>query len=143
MLLKLLVCFLFSLNFAYADTTENWYSGLSRLKDASLLEFSRSSLNKMKIKYLYLKNESFERNQAIVISPGFAENHLKYSGLIEKFYSQGFDIFIINHRAMGASDRYPLIWDMTVDLNQQIVHIDSFQDYVDDFKYLFCTKHHS
>ena len=140
--------FLISFN-GFADVTENWFAGLNKLKMAKIHSFKRSLKDdpkQMDLKYVFLKSVNKRRERAIVVSPGFAENHLKYAGLTEQFLSQGFDVFIINHRGMGFSDRYLRKEGMSQELHRQIVHVDSFGEYILDFEYFVKTiirkRHH-
>lgn len=61
----------------------------------------------------------------IAISYGFCESSLKYHELIYYFYSQGYQVAILDHRGHGKSVR-------EVD-DPSVVHIDLFTRYVRDF----------
>ena len=42
----------------------------------------------------------------LVISPGQGEPALKYAELVYDLKDTGYDIFVIDHRGQGASDRH-------------------------------------
>ena len=63
----------------------------------------------------------------IVIVPGRCESYLKYQELSFDLYSQGYSIFIIDHRGQGLSGRMLL--------NVDKGYVARFQDYVDDLHY--------
>lgn len=65
--------------------------------------------------------------QAIVISPGRIESYLKYQELSYDLAQHGFDIYIIDHRGQGLSDR--------LTNNPEQGHVVQFSDYVTDFAY--------
>ncbi len=72
----------------------------------------------------------------LVIVPGRSESYLKYQELAFDLYSQGYNIFIIDHRGQGLSDRLLP--------NPNKGYVKAFQDYVDDLAYLInnvVTKH--
>lgn len=64
---------------------------------------------------------------SIVIVPGRCESYLKYQELIFELHSQGYSIFIIDHRGQGLSGR------LLADISKG--YVNKFQDYVDDFQY--------
>jgi lysophospholipase len=64
---------------------------------------------------------------ALVIVPGRSEGYLKYQELAFDFYSQGYSIFIIDHRGQGLSGRLLA--------NPNKGYVEYFQDYVDDLQY--------
>jgi len=64
---------------------------------------------------------------ALVIVPGRSEGYLKYQELAFDLYTQGYSIFIIDHRGQGLSQRL-----LT---NPNKGYVEDFQDYVDDLQY--------
>jgi lysophospholipase len=65
---------------------------------------------------------------ALVIVPGRSESYLKYQELALDLYTQGYNIFIIDHRGQGLSERLLE--------NPHKGYVKDFQDYVEDFRYL-------
>jgi lysophospholipase len=63
--------------------------------------------------------------KAIVISQGRNESVLKYKELAYDFNQQGYDVFLIDHRGQGFSERFGG--------DQHRGYVVDFQDYVDDF----------
>jgi lysophospholipase len=64
-------------------------------------------------------------NKVVVISQGRNESVLKYKELAYDFHQQGYDIFLIDHRGQGFSERFGG--------DQHRGYVVDFQDYVDDF----------
>ena len=123
---------------SFADVADDWYAGMMKIKKAGIQSFKRpSDKDQLTLRYVYLQAErrEGEKQKGIVISPGYGENFYKYSSISEEFLREGFDVFIINHRGMGYSDRYEKLEDMDYTLHRQTVHIESFDDYVKDFIY--------
>lgn len=60
----------------------------------------------------------------VVISHGFSEFEEKYEEQVYVFLKQGFNVYFVEHRGHGYSDR------STQD--EEIVHVDNFEQYVDD-----------
>lgn len=65
--------------------------------------------------------------EAIVIVPGRCESYLKYQELAYDLFKRGYNIYIIDHRGQGLSQR------LLDDLNKG--YVAKFQDYVDDLSY--------
>lgn len=65
--------------------------------------------------------------QTIVLVPGRCESYLKYQELTFDLYHQGYNIFIIDHRGQGLSDR------LLPNLHKG--YVNKFQDYVEDLQY--------
>jgi lysophospholipase len=61
---------------------------------------------------------------SIVLLPGYTESYTKYGELAFDLTQAGFDLFAMDHRGMGHSQRLAA--------NPQIVHVQSFDDYVAD-----------
>ncbi len=64
---------------------------------------------------------------SLVLVPGRSESYLKYQELAFDLYQKGFNIFIIDHRGQGLSER--LI------ANKHKGYVVKFQHYIDDLKY--------
>ncbi|WP_019616247.1 alpha/beta fold hydrolase [Psychromonas ossibalaenae] len=64
-------------------------------------------------------------NKAIVISQGRNESILKYKELAYDLSSQGYDLYLIDHRGQGFSER--------LGGDKHRGHIEQFQDYIVDF----------
>jgi len=63
-------------------------------------------------------------NKAIVISQGRNESVLKYKETAYDLHQQGYDVFLIDHRGQGFSERFGG--------DQYRGYVENFQDYVDD-----------
>ncbi len=77
----------------------------------------------LKINYLVYKAKN--PIGVIAVSPGQAEAALKYIEFIYDMKDAGYDIFVIDHRGQGTSDR------MLPDSVKS--HVENFTHYVDDF----------
>jgi lysophospholipase len=73
-----------------------------------------------------------QARQTLVISTGRVESYVKYKEIIFDLYHVGFDIFIMDHRGQGLSQR--------TSPNPMHGHIDDFAQYVDDLLY-FVDEH--
>ena len=65
-----------------------------------------------------------QRRACLVIIPGRSEGYLKYQELAFDLFQHGYDIFIIDHRGQGISERLLA--------NPHKGYVDSFEDYSDD-----------
>lgn len=72
----------------------------------------------------YVCFTSSHHSKAILIAPGRSESYIKYSEVAYDLFNCGYDIFIIDHRGQGSSDR------MLEDTHRG--HVEKFSDYVDD-----------
>ena len=63
-------------------------------------------------------------DKAIVISQGRNESVLKYKEVVNDLSQQGYDIFLIDHRGQGFSERFGG--------DEHRGYVENFQDYVDD-----------
>ena len=86
-------------------------------------EAGRLKTNDSEIYYESYVNS--EEKGAIVISHGFCEFTTKYTEVIYYFFSEGYSVFIMDHRGHGYSSRK--LDDLTK------VYIDSYSEYVKDF----------
>lgn len=75
-------------------------------------------------KEIYTVSIKTGNSKAIVISPGRSESALKYKELAFDLNRQGYDIYIIDHRGQGLSQR--------LGGDQNKGHVEQFQDYIDD-----------
>ena len=87
---------------------------------------SFKGIKDIEIHYALFTHKSCD-SPALVIVPGRSESYLKYRELALDLYSQGFSIFIIDHRGQGLSGRLLA--------NKNKGYVEYFQDYVDDFRY--------
>ncbi|MBQ7147619.1 MAG: alpha/beta hydrolase [Pseudobutyrivibrio sp.] len=88
-----------------------------------------TSKDGLKLHYQYYINP--QEKASIVISHGFCEFISKFAETIYYFYQMGYSVFMIEHRGHGLSDRQVQSYS--------IVHVNHFEDYVDDFN-LFIEK---
>lgn len=82
-------------------------------------------LGKDQKKVHYYYSVSPENKKTLVISPGRTEPSAKYAEVVYDLKDSGFNIFLIDHRGQGESER------MVSDSHKGYVR--DFQDYVDDF----------
>jgi len=71
---------------------------------------------------------------AVVISNGRTESSIKYQEVIYDLYNNGYQVFILDHRGQGFSNREP---DLASDPSEeawQIGDVKNFDHYVDDLK---------
>ncbi len=85
-------------------------------------------INGIRVRYMAI-NEG--HSKAIIISPGRVETYVKYQEVAYDLGQQGYDIYIIDHRGQGFSER------MTDDHHQG--HVEKFDYYVRDLKTFFDT----
>ncbi|AGH80415.1 alpha/beta hydrolase fold protein [Psychromonas sp. CNPT3] len=70
-------------------------------------------------------------SRVIVISQGRSETTLKYKELAFELNKQGFDIYLIDHRGQGFSERFGG--------SKSRGHVRFFQDYITDFNTYICS----
>jgi lysophospholipase len=75
-------------------------------------------------KTVYTVSIKTGNNKAIVICQGRNENTLKYKELAFDLNRQGYDLYLIDHRGQGFSER--------LGGDSYRAHVEQFQDYVDD-----------
>jgi len=68
-----------------------------------------------------------KQQKCLVIVPGRSESYLKYKELSFDFFNAGFNIFIIDHRGQGLSQR--------IVANSNKGYVENFQYYVDDLTF--------
>ncbi len=76
-------------------------------------------------KEIYTVSIRTGNNKVIVISQGRNESVLKYKEVAYDLNQQGYDLYLIDHRGQGFSERFGG--------DKHRGHIEKFQDYVDDF----------
>lgn len=106
------------MNDPYVDA---WWS-----KTCKWGEFRRMGI---KIKYATFLNK--EAKASVVLTTGWGDSIIKYSGTIRYLYERGFNVFTYDHQSQGLSGRWLL--------NRQTIYVESFEDYVDDFVYFVTT----
>lgn len=77
----------------------------------------------------YVSFTSPRHQRAVLISPGRIESYVKYPEVAYDLFQCGYDVFIIDHRGQGRSDR------MLED--SHLGHVEHFSDYVDDLYTLY------
>ncbi|WP_241622460.1 lysophospholipase L2 [Rosenbergiella australiborealis] len=88
----------------------------------------RQFVGKEGVTIRYVRLTSASHKKAILIVPGRSETYVKYPEVAWDLFNCGYDIFIIDHRGQGLSDR--LLDD------PQLGHVVQFSDYVDDLAQL-------
>ncbi|XQW85390.1 alpha/beta fold hydrolase [Thalassotalea piscium] len=89
-----------------------------------------NGIDNIKIHFATFTNQT--NHQCLVISPGRVESYIKYQELAFELYQHGYNIFIIDHRGQGLSQR------MTT--NPHKGYVKRFDDYADDLA-TFITGH--
>ena len=84
-----------------------------------------SGVNNSRINYAAFN--SLQNKRCLVISPGRSEGYLKYKELAFDLYLKGFNIYILDHRGQGISQRLLK--------NPHKGYVENFEDYVDDLHY--------
>jgi len=79
----------------------------------------------LNISYAHFKHSSTA--PVIVISPGRCESYLKYQETVFELCRSGYNVFLIDHRGQGLSDRM-----LT---NPYKGYVENFDDYADDLHY--------
>jgi len=81
--------------------------------------------------FKHKSEDSVSPRRTVVVLTGWGESHVKYSALMYRLYSNGFNVLTYDHRCQGMSSR-----SMRRD-NPQVTDIHRFDDYVDDFLYVY------
>jgi len=76
------------------------------------------------VKISFATFNSPKHTKCLIIAPGRSETYLKYKELSYDFFLKGFNIYIIDHRGQGLSQR------MLSNPNKG--YVDKFDDYADD-----------
>lgn len=98
------------------DTIEPWV-------DKEFTKGHFSSYDGTKLAYYYVINPN--EKASVVMCHGYCEFFPKYYELAYIFYNMGYSVFFVEHRGYGFSERAVTQLDL--------VHIDSYSQYVDDF----------
>ncbi len=118
-----------------AQIKADYYKGFRLLQANPSQYFVRASdKHQLKIAYSVVKSEG--SRQVVVIVPGYTESPYKYCELIADLNAKGFHVVAMSLRGMGLSQRYHRLRDMDRTTNLATVHVDDFQDYVKDVRYL-------
>ena len=91
----------------------------------NVTEETLTTRDNVSLAYCYVKHP--QSSKAIVISNGRIEAYLKYKELIFDLYQLGYSIYALDHRGQGLSSR--------LSSNPHQGHINSFDDYVNDFEF--------
>lgn len=75
------------------------------------------------VEFVYFKQPNKDGDNIIIV-PGRGESYQKYQHIAFYFFNQGYNIFIIDHRGQGYSQRLLN--------NKHKGYVKKFQDYVDD-----------
>lgn len=107
-----------------------WQNGLfENFLKTKVLEEKFKGKDGVLLNYYFIKGKTSDR--AIIFSPGQTESSLKYVELMMDLQDFGGDVYFIDHRNQGKSER--------VLPHKNRVHVRSFGDYVEDFE-LFYNK---
>jgi len=96
-------------------------------QQGSFDSFSGQKSGQKNINIHYVKFLNPKNQRCLILVPGRSESYLKFKELSYDLYNQGYDVFIIDHRGQGLSDR------MLID--SQKGHVENFQYYVDDLSF--------
>ena len=101
--------------------TENFNTTINEFWDKNTQSSYFSGIDDKKVHTISIKTGN---NKAIVISQGRNESVLKYKELAFELNQLGYDLYLIDHRGQGFSQR--------LGGNSHRGHVEHFQDYVDD-----------
>lgn len=113
----------------YGDEDEDLNKVDEKLKENRVSGYI-VGVNKDKIYYEQYKIQ--EEKGSVLISHGFTECIEKYKEIIYYFIMEGYSVYIIEHRGHGRSGSLG-------DNDKTQVHIDDFNDYIEDFKIFIDT----
>lgn len=88
---------------------------------------SKEGINLSAIKFIHPTSKD-----SVVVFPGWSESYSKYLEVIYDLYQLGYTVFAYDHRGQGFSDHLVLA-------NNNISHVDKFQDYVEDVDFFMKT----
>lgn len=115
-------------------TEENYEQQMHDIVEPYLAERSESGFDErlkgQKIYYEHFRSD--QPHAVIVISHGFTESIRKFSESIYYMLQAGYDVWGIDHRGHGRSFRH--------NQNPYVVHVERFDDYVQDLKHFTETK---
>lgn len=98
-----------------------WFNDIEQLWSKGTFSYFHA-FDEIKIQYAAFTSDITK--PCIVISPGRVEGYLKYKELAFDLIQQGYQVFIIDHRGQGLSDR---LLD-----NRYQGYVEQFDDYADD-----------
>ena len=124
-IITLLLCFTVAKSFAMPEntthTTPNLHSGNTEFWQQGTFS-SFLGIDSIRINFAAFTQPSY--TQCLVLSPGRSESYIKYQELAFELSQQGYNIFIIDHRGQGLSQR------MTT--NPHKGYVKQFDDYAHD-----------
>lgn len=103
------------LSAAYADALPRFMQGVTH--------GSMRGKGGKRLAYAIAAKEGSER-PIIMLLPGYSESWRKYDEVMFDFDALGFDVYALDHRGMGLSER--------LSTNPLVAHVEDFNDYVDD-----------
>ncbi|UJF19302.1 alpha/beta fold hydrolase [Vibrio sp. SS-MA-C1-2] len=80
-------------------------------------------------KISWMSLTGFNNQQAVIIVNGRVETTEKYQELAYELTSAGYDVFSLDHRGQGLSER--------LDQNSELGHVEQFDNYVEDLRKFF------
>lgn len=105
------------------DFTEKLNGEILPFIESNIVDGYFTNVGGLRLHYELLKHP--HEKKLIVISHGYCEFTRKYAEVMYYFYHMGYSVAIMEHRGHGFSAREVPGYSM--------VHIDRFQNYVDDF----------
>lgn len=105
-----------------AELSETFNSKINTFWKKNAMSGSLQGIGNKRLHTISIKTGNVN---AIVISQGRNESVLKYKELAFDLNRQGYDLYLIDHRGQGFSER--------LGGDQSHGHVEHFQDYVDDF----------
>jgi lysophospholipase len=124
---KIIILLIFSIGLqAAAQSRESQFADfaakeLMQTKKASRrIEFEGANKRKI-VGYYFGEGKS---GKAVVISPGWSEPSLLYLETVFDLRAAGYDVYIIDHRGQGESDRI---------ISCECSHVEKYNYYIDDF----------
>lgn len=113
----------FSLESQFSDTMAGPVAALWQHRQEGMFE----GVDRLNIGWVSLTG--FNHDKAIIVVNGRIESYWKYQELFYDLVQQGYDVFALDHRGQGVSDR------MTED--NELGHVEEFDHYVSDLKTFF------
>lgn len=110
------------------DANSGVFCSTGQIKDANgnIIDIPNARIN---IHYIKIVKSPAQEKGAIVISTGRTETYLKYKETAYDLWSNGYSVYIIDHRGQGMSDRESGLDD------RQKGHVEDFGLFVSDLKY--------
>ncbi len=123
-----IVLFIVLISLTFGISEKNYQQKYTQIIYPYVQTFSSANFKGVANKQVhYLSKDVGAHKGAIVIVPGKSEPALRYAEIAYDLKSQGYAIYIIDHRGMGQSAR--LLSD-----GSDKVYVDRFTDYVSDLK---------